>query len=291
VGAPLEQVDAQLVRRLVRLELADIAIPPPWPTPPGAVQPPVYVRIVPLGKLLSVELWDHGLLHGERRVSPWGGGSLTARSIALVSAELAKSLAELRKREARAAARREERARRRSLERRGQPLFARFALSAAASAASVNAMQSWLLGPALDAQMRFDNGARVALGARSLVGSLPKLNIELQWLELGLAPGYTWSLSKRASLGASLFASAATLNFANVNQVDGSASSSTWNARVGARADYALRFGNDLEGHLGLIGGSTVRKIPLNAERADDHFGGLWLGLELGVSLDPVLPH
>jgi hypothetical protein len=284
-----QDLDPNLVRRLVRLELADVVIPPPHDAPGPATPPPVYVRIERHESFLSVELWERGLLRGERRVSLRGSPQLTARSVALVSAELAERLAERRKAEARLAAARERRERKRSLGQRGTPLFARVSTGAAVEAANLGWDRQWLFGPGINAELRFERGPRVGLLARGFTGRSRKVN--QQWAELGLTAGYLFRLSRRSALGLDLFATAAAVSVPQATRLDDSNSSSSWNSRVGLSAQWVQRFWPNLPLHAGVRAGSTVRKLSAEFDDRDPlTLGGLWLGLELGASFDHIAP-
>lgn len=282
--AARELVDEALTRRLIRLELAELPIPPPYATPLRDPEPPVYVRISHKNPFLSVELWDRGMLHGERKVSLRGGSGLAARSIALVTAELAKRLAERRRAEARARGLREARARKRSMEKRGTPLFARLVPQATAEGAVIGNFDTWLVGPGMEAELRFDNHAQLSLFGRGMTGRFNGAG--QQWLELGLSPGYALVWSRRSAAVVELFAAAASTSFAGATMVDDSTSSTTWNARAGVGLALEHRFGFDLEGHLGLRAASTLRHVNVVLDERQTRFGGLWLGLDVGVAFD-----
>jgi hypothetical protein len=284
-----QEVEPNLVRRLVRLELADVTIPPPHDSPGPETPPPVYVRIEGGETALSVELWERGLLRGERRVSVRGSPQLTARSVALVTAELAERLVERRRVEARVAAVQERRARKRSMEERGYPLFARIATGAAIEAANLGWDRQWLVGPGVNAELRLASGARLGMLVRGFAGRGDGLT--QQWVELGFAPGYSWRLSRRSALSVELFATAAAVSFPKATRVDDSLSSSTWNSRAGASTRWGYRLWPNIETHLALRAGSTVRKLDVSLDDGTAHrLGGLWLGLELGGTFDHVAP-
>lgn len=279
-----DHLDARLVRRLVRLELADIVIPAPHDAP-DMTPPPLYVRIVPQESFLSVELWDHGLLRGERRVSVRQGTSLTARSIALVAAELAKSLAERRRREARAHQLREGRERRRSLAQRGYPIFARVAMDVELEAATIGS-DAWAAGPGLRGELRLDRHLRLGIYGRGLQGQ--QGDVELQWLETGWAPAFSIPVSRRTAATLAADVGVASASFADVRLVDGSTSSTTWNARATVSVSYELRFAEHYSATVGAVAGSTLRTLNLETTSgAAERFGGLWLGMRLGLAFDP----
>lgn len=283
------ELDPNLVRRLVRLELADVVVPAPYDSVGPPTAPPLYVRVEDHESYLSVELWERGLLRGERRVSVRDSAQLTARSVALVSAELAERLAERRKAEAGAARARERRERRRSEEQRGYPLFARVAAGAVVEAANIGLAGQWLLGPGVNAELRFHTGPRLALLARGFAGRAGTVNE--QWAEVGLSPGYLMRLSRRSALGFDLFATAAALSVPAASSVDASSSSTTWNSRVGVAAQWVHRFWANVPMHVGVRAGSTLRKVSVELEDNQLRLGGLWLGLELGATFDQVTPN
>jgi hypothetical protein len=281
------KLDTTLVRRLIRLELADVVIPAPHDAPLPDPPPPLYVRIVDQDSFVSVELWERGLLRGERRVSLRGGPHLTARSIALVTLELSQRLAERRRAEARAHAKREARARKRSEEKRGQPLFARVAVGAGAEGALVGS-ESWLLGPGIDMALRFDNRMSIGWFARGFSGRYEAG--ALQWTEFGLEPSYALRLSRRTALELQLFATAASLSVQGALRVDDSRGSGTWDGRAGIGASLSRRLTLDTEGYVALKAGTTLRKVPIDVGGDQHTFGGLWLGVELGLTIDHVGP-
>jgi hypothetical protein len=209
--------------------------------------------------------------------------------VALVSAELAERLAERRRLEARIAAARERRERKRSMEQRGYPLFARIAAGAAIEGAHLGSDRQWLLGPGVNAELRFDGGPRLGVLARGFAGRSRGVNV--QWTEVGLTPGYLFRLSRRTAIGVDVFATAAAVSVPKAVLLDDSSSSSTWNSRFGVSAQWVHRFWPNLPTHLGVRVGSTVRKLSVTLDARDaERLGGLWLGLEFGASFDHVTP-
>ncbi|HMR08263.1 MAG TPA: hypothetical protein PKA88_20920, partial [Polyangiaceae bacterium] len=66
-------MDAQLARRLIRIELGDIEVPSrPTDKYPGAASTVFFRVLAPSHDRLHVELWDRGDFYGARGVSVTG---------------------------------------------------------------------------------------------------------------------------------------------------------------------------------------------------------------------------
>jgi hypothetical protein len=284
-----QHIDPRLTRRLVELELRDIELPPRPGDPHPAITPSVFFRVlVPDSEALRIELWERGSFYGARGVSVEGPRQVRARRLALGAAELvrrlrARRLAEARRLEAEEA--------RLATERRERELWQRhdtLAVGAGLGTALVGPGDLWLAGPALSAELRLESGGRLDLGARWLFGQSPELDSSASWLEMSVAPSTLVRPSPALDLAIGLHAAVASVRLAGAAGVDGiDGERDTWSARAGVhlraepKIDRATRlsFGPEL--------GALLRPIPARDAGEDRRLGGLWLGLTLGVSLDP----
>jgi hypothetical protein len=289
VGADASRlVDSRVTGRLVALETADVDVPGP---PNVSPRPPLYFRI--LGRAeeaLRVELWELGRPCGARSVSSVGTSSLRARHIALAAAELARQLRRRRLVELAAARPLPSGGRTPESTRAGAPIYGRFLWSASARGASVGAGDAWLIGPGVDATLRFSSGQRLSLGAAWLVGKAPLLGGGARWLEASLSFAQALPVTRTFDLQLGLGASAASVRLEQPGGAGG-APLDTWSSRgfAFARADarlsrtLSLAFGPDI--------GVVLRPIPVTGPGGGAlRLGGLWLGGALTLSVDPQAP-
>ncbi len=288
-------IDPHLTRRLVQLELTDVEVPPAV-AGEGAHRVPatLFFRVLVTKRgTVRVELWDHGEFAGARSVSAKRGSApIRSRRIALAAAELARRLRQRRLYDAK---QRQEAKKRADDERKAAAAARapRIALTAGALGAMVGSGDAWLAGPELSGQLRI-RGARLSVGAAWLSGALPlgAGTPGARWLELSLSPSYAARLGRSLDLDAGLTAAAAAVHVTGATQLDGIDNEhDTWSARaVGhvylqphlSRA-LALSFGPEL--------GAMLRRVPMVDARGQKHrLGGLWLGVGLGVVLDPAAP-
>ena len=242
---------------------------------------------------LRVELWERGEFHGARRISSLQGTSqLRARRVALAAAALARRLRRKRLAEARLAARQKDEVVD-EVAPRGFPLHGRFAIGAGALGAVVGPGDLWLAGPSLSAQLRFDSGARLDVGASWLVGGASADGLEsgARWLEVSVAPGVAVPVgSLELQTGATV--AAAAVHLSDVRAVDGvDGQSDTWSARLAAHLRFEGSLGGATRLHAGPEAGVVLRRI-IAVDTAGDRsrLGGLWIGATLGVAIDPARP-
>ncbi len=287
----------RLTRRLIELELGELEVPPPIAQDEGEVPPTgrsIFVRVVGEGDdALRVELWEHGVFHGARLVAVGEETSeqLRARRIALTAATLGRRLRITRLREARLAA---ERARLEAEAERAlqeQPPPSRIALGAHLRGAVVGPAGFWLAGPGLEGQLRLATGERLDLGLSWLTGTAFQLadSPAIQWMELSLAPGYSFQLGERLDLVAGLELAAAAVHVSRVLAVDDIAQQrETWSSRAAGRLLFEWDAGRN--GHLrfGPEIGASLRRIPVVDPAGDaQRLGGFWLGASIGWEFDP----
>jgi hypothetical protein len=279
-------VSPKLVRRLVLLELTDLTVPPPADEPAHAA--PLYYRVLPEATgALRVELWQVG----SRSVSGEGGAQLTARRIALASAELARRLRRRREVEYARAAQEAEAARLAQAVPVGTTLQARTTLSAGVRGAAVGPADFWFAGPELRGGLWFSSGARLDMGASVLGGSVTTAEAasNVRWLELGVTPGYAFSLSPRTDLAVGMTGAVAAVHLSHVVSVDDQrARSDTWSARATGHARVEIAVADGLRFSVGPEVGAMLRPVLATDDRGQAlRLGGLWAGAFVGVVFDP----
>jgi hypothetical protein len=279
-------LDTRAVRRLVLLELADVAIPPR-----SAGEPPLlFFRI--LGqpeRLLRVELWDRGELSDARVVSgAQSRGHLLSRRIALAAAELARRLRQRRvvlykQRERELLAQKQRRAAeaRRTLE---GPL----ALRAAAGVLLLR--DAHLFGSSLASELSLRGSTRLDVFARLLGGWDDERPARLTWFEAGMGPAHRVHLSSTLDLDLAAFAAAALVRVAGGFDVDAiRGQRETWSARGGAALRLEPRLSRGVRWFLGVEGGALLRAVPVAFDaRPEAGYRGGFVGLEFGVVLTPA---
>ena len=262
------------------------------PAPPGVRRrPPLYFRVVALpGASLRVELWELGRPYGARSVSSTGTQSLEARRIALAAAELARQLRERRVLEIAAARREKSSAHAPSPPRAGFPIYGRVAWSGGARAATIGVSDAWLVGPHLDASLRFSSGPRLTLGGAWLAGATDASGAwrGARWLEVTLALTRSVSLSRRVDLDVGLSAALASVRLASSRDA-GHASLDTWSARGGALARVEAVLGRHVALAVGPDVGAVLRPIDTSGpDGAPGRLAGLWLGGTITAVVDPL---
>jgi hypothetical protein len=284
-------VDARVAERFVALETADVEVPPP---PGVVVRAPLYFRVVALpGASLRVELWELGRPYGARSVSSTGTQSLEARRIALAAAELARQLRERRVLEIAAARRERSSAHAPAPPRAGFPIYGRVAWSGGARAATIGVSDAWLVGPHLDASLRFSSGPRLTLGGAWLAGAADPTDASgasrgARWLEVTLALTRSVSLSRRVDLDVGLSAALASVRLASSRDA-GHASLDTWSARGGALARVEAVLGRHVALAVGPDVGAVLRPIDTSGpDGAPGRLAGLWLGGTITAVVDPL---
>jgi hypothetical protein len=282
-------IEPRATERLIELETADVDVP----APPGATfRPPLYFRIFALSQTsLRVELWELGKQYGARSVSTLGSDNLKARRIALTAAELARRLRQQRLAEIAALSApksgEDEDSKRALL-----PIYGRFTWGAGVRGAAIGPSSAWVLGPAIDATLRFSSGPRLSLGAAWLVGQAPEFaaSASAGWAEATLTYLHGFPLSPSFELSAGLTAAAGAVR---IGEPSGPASAplDTWSSRAGLLVRAEVRAAR----YLFLSAGPDVGVVlsPISATGEDgarQRIGGIWLGGALSVTIDPEAP-
>ncbi|MEZ4231407.1 MAG: hypothetical protein R3B89_19680 [Polyangiaceae bacterium] len=288
------EVDAKLVRRLIAIEIADVDVPrDPSLEPPLDVV--LFFRVVPAEasgsgtKMLSVELWERGVLHGTRRVSTSEGKRLTARRIAQASAQLVLGLRKRRLAEARRLKREAARQAAEAAKPKPHTLLARLTLDVPVEGAWIGG-GGWLGGTGLQPTLRFDSGPRVGAGLNLMAGGAPEVD-GLRYFEFSVSPGYDFELSKGLGLGLGVTLGAGVVQVRGAQSVaDQVGQTTTWTGRavvdfsVDARLSQAivLSFGPQL--------GALLRPLDYRSASTpdvDSRLSGAWLGGQLSLRVDP----
>lgn len=284
-----------LTRRLIQLELSDVEVPPKPEVARAHPSSILFFRVLVTKKgTVRVELWDRGEFGGAFSVSAAHGSSqIRSRRIALAAAELARRLRQKRLYEAQQLARAKKRA-------DGEQKAAaaarapRMALGAGALGAVVGPGDAWLAGPTLSGQLRVGGRARLGVGAAWMAGAVPAADGApvARWLELSLAPSYAIPLGRMLDLDAGVTAAVAAVHLTGMTRVDGiDDEHDTWSARAALHLYLEPRLSRTFALRVGPEVGAMLRRIPVDDARGHRHrLGGLWLGAQLGVALDPAAP-
>ncbi len=300
IGADAEpELDAKLVRRLIGIETADVDVPPQ----PGTSQPRdivLFFRVVEaeLGapgstspKMLSVELWERGVLHGTRRVSSGDNKRLTARRIAQAAAQLVLGLRKRRLAETRRLEREARLLAQEAAQPKSFPIAGRLTLDVPAHVVLMDG--AWLAGLGLESSLRFDSGPRVGLGVGLMAGAADHAD-GLRWFETSLSPGYDFRLKQDSvGFGVGFTLGAAVAQLRGVESVGGSqGQTTTWAARAVLDTQLNLRLSRSLALTLGTEVGALLRPLTYRgtnseADAPDSRLSGLWLGLQAGIRVDP----
>ncbi|HEX2871237.1 MAG TPA: hypothetical protein VHP33_08275 [Polyangiaceae bacterium] len=286
IDAPAERlVDPRSARRLVPLELSDVAVPV-GSSSRGA--PVLFFRV--LGRTdgsLRIELWERGEYHGARLLGGAGENpQLVARRVALAAAELGRRLA--RKREA--ALQRDERLRK-AREARAKVLRERTQDGPVALRAElgVGAVPGKLLlfGQRLSGELSLSGPLRLDVGAEAWGGSLqPSLGTELHGVSLG--PAYRVVLTRGLDLDLGLQAAALLIQAPAARSFDAiAAQSSSWTARLALTARFELRLTRQVRALLGAEAGSLLRSVPYESDGGPERLRGSWWGASLGAVVTP----
>jgi hypothetical protein len=283
-GAAERVVDARSTRRLVPLELSDVAVPP---LGGGRGVPVLFFRVLGRDGGLRIELWERGEFHGARTLSGAGENpQLMARRVALAAAELGRRLS--RKRQASLA--RDERlresriARQHELQQRTQegPIALRAELAAALVPDSLR-----LLGQRVTVERSLYQRLRLDVGGELWGGALePELVTELQGVSVG--PAYRLPLTRflDADFGAS--ASAFLLQAPAARSLDGILYQDTsWTARVALSGRLELRLSRQVRALLGAEGGALLRPVSYASASGPETLRGSWWSLGLGLVVTP----
>jgi hypothetical protein len=283
-----EVLNAPATRRLIHLELAEIKVAPN-PVRRDASGYTLFYRLAltPAGEL-RIELWELGEFYGARRVSTaHGDKKLLARHIALATAELAQRLSRAHSQKAKQLerqARAEIEERRARLERARRE---RWALVTQGSGAWLPEVRGWFAGPRLGFQLNHPKGGRVEWSAAWLVGTtggIPDTR-GIEWLELRAVPQFRLDAQ---DLAAGVEFAAASVAFQGPVSVDAIPSQrQTWSARSGFHLEYQPRLAEQLRLNVAAEASLLLRAIPVQTETESDHVRGAWLGLSLGVVIEP----
>jgi hypothetical protein len=278
-------VDPRSARRLVPLELSDVAVPV---SASSRGAPVLFFRVLgrPDGSL-RIELWERGEYHGARLLGGAGENpQLVARRVALAAAELGRRLA--RKREA--ALQRDERLRK-AREARAQLLRERTQDGPVAlrSELSLGAVPGKLLlfGQRLNGELSLAPPLRLDVGAEIWAGSLqPSLGAELQGVSLG--PAYRVLLTRSLDVDLGVSAAALLVQAPSARSFDAIAGqSSSWTARVAATARFELRLSRQVRAFVGAEAGSLLRSVPYESDGGAERLRGMWWSAGLGVVVTP----
>jgi len=282
-------IEPRATERLIELETADVDVP----APPGATfRPPLYFRILVLSQTsLRVELWELGKQYGARSVSTVGSDNLKARRIALAAAELARRLRQQRLVEI-AAEKAPKGGEDEDAKRALLPIYGRFTWDAGVRAAGIGPASAWVVGPSIDATLRFSSGPRLSLGAAWLVGQAPEFgsSASARWAEATLTYLHGFQLSPSFELSAGLTAAAGAVRISEPNG-PASAPLDTWSSRAGLLVRAELRIARVLTLSAGPDVGVVLSPISATYDEGDQHrIGGIWLGGALTVTIDPEAP-
>ena len=284
-------VDPRSARRLVPLELSDVAVPAHGGVAPnGAARgaPVLFFRV--LGRAdgsLRIELWERGEYHGARVLNGAGENpQLVARRVALAAAELGRRLA--RKREATLA--RDERlkkarqARALALRERTQegPVALRAELSLGTTPGKL-----LLLGQRLSAELTLRGPLRLDVGGELWAGSLePALGVELPGVMVG--PAYRIALTRGLDLDLGLHAAALLAVVPKARSLDAVVGQdSSWTARVTFAPRVQLRLGRQVRAFVGAEAGGLLRTLSYESARGPERLRGPWWGASLGLVVTP----
>ena len=285
-GAAERVVDARSARRLVPLELADVAVPAEG----GARGVPVlFFRV--LGRAdgsLRIELWERGEYHGARTLSGAGENpQLVARRVALAAAELGRRLA--RKREAslardlRLLLGREAREKEQRERTQDGPQAVRSELSFARVPRRL-----WLGGTRVSAELSLRGPLRLDAAGELWFGSLtPRLRAELEGVSLG--PAYRLVLTRQLDLDLSVQVAALLIQVPEARALDAVPNQdSSWTARVTGTARLQLRLARQLRLWLAPEAGGLLRSMSyVGPAGQPERLRGAWWGASLGVVFTP----
>ena len=289
-GAAERLVDARSTRRLVPLELSDVAVPAGRSR--GA--PVLFFRVLGRpGSTLRIELWERGEFHGQRTLTSAGENpQLVARRVALAAAELGRRLA--RKREATLA--REVRLRKSLLlleqEQRERTQEGPLALRSELLTGGVPG-KLLLLGSRLSGELSLQGRLRLDLSAEFSGGWLDAaladdLSASLGGISLG--PAYRFSLARPLDLDLGVRAAALLLQAPATRSLDAVLDqSSAWTARLDGALRLELRLSRQVRATAGGELGGLLRGIRYVSPHLDPLWlRGLWWGASLGLVITPA---
>ena len=234
---------------------------------------------------LRLELWQYGEIQLARSVKlQMDRVRLNARRIALVAAELTRRL---KRRRLLAHAEQERREKEQNRKKELERPLPRLTLRPSLEAALLPGADWVMAGPRLEAGMQLTPSASLHLGGAWLQGSLSETNS--QWLEFAIMPQYQWALSRSLDLTMRLEAAAASVHLSDVLGVDQIRDQrDTWSARAALGVFFEPRLSRLIKLSMGPSLGALLRPVPYqDSLQVDRRAGGLWLGLKLGVEVDP----
>lgn len=288
-GAAERLVDARSARRLLPLELSDVAVPS------GRARGATVLFFRVLGRAgggLRIELWERGEYHGQRTLSSGGENpQLVARRVALAAAELGRRLA--RKREASLA--REERQRNlrlaRAREQRERTQEGPLALRSELWSGGVP-QRLMLLGTRVSGEvslrgpLRLDASGELAGGWLD-GGAGSSLAATLAGLHFG--PAYRFVLGRSLDIDWGVGVAALLLQAPAARSLDAVIDqTSTWTARLDTGLRLELRLSRQVRLALGGELGGLLRSIRYEgAERAPLWLRGVWWSAGLGLVVTP----
>lgn len=283
-GAAERVVDARSARRLVALELSDVAVPAR-----GATRSPeLFVRVLGReGGSLRLELWERGEFHGARALNGSGENpQLFARRVALAAAELGRRLARKRaatlQREARLKLQREARERLRLERTQDGPLALRSELSFAAVPDRL-----WLVGPRVAGELTLRGPLRLDVAAEGWVGRLHAAGgVALYGLSAG--PAYRVAVTKHMDWDFAARASALLLQAPGASALDSvSGQQGSWTALAALATRLELRLSRQVRASLGAEGGGLLRSVSYLGDAGDQRLRGVWCSGSLGLVITP----
>jgi hypothetical protein len=283
-------LDARALRRLIKLELGDLDVPPR----PGRDTTALFVRVLTApGGEVRVELWELGELHGERVVLRGRGSpQLVARRVALAVAELARNLRKRRHAEALAELRARRQERREALAAYARTQEGPLALRTALEGELIGPLDLGLAGTSVYGQITLGGRLRLDLGASFLTGSALEPGAPAQALELGVGPARRVVLTPSLDLDLGARARAGTLFLGSVSAVDAVPGQREvlW-ARADVVARLEPRLTRSLRLSFGVLSGVVLRGVSATSDAGDRlRLGGLYAGIEAGVVFTPPSP-
>lgn len=280
-------LDARALRRLIKLELGDVDVPPRAGRPSTSL----FVRVLAAARgEVRVQLWELGELHGERLVlGGRGSPQLVARRVALAVAELARSLRNRRHAEAGAEQRARRQRRRDALAAYQRTREGPLALRSGLEAEIVGPLELGLAGPNVYAQATLAGPLRLDFGASFLSGALLDSSALSQSFEVGAGPARRVVLTPSLDLDLGARARAGTLLLGGVSSVDavpGQREALWARAELVTRLEPRLSRGVRLS--LGLLSGIVLRRVPVELVRGERlRVGGIYAGIEAGIVFTP----
>ncbi|MEN9580884.1 MAG: hypothetical protein RJA70_3893 [Pseudomonadota bacterium] len=284
-----EWLKADVVKRLVQLELSDVDIPEPFEARTRETLRSVYVRVRVAEGSLWVQLWDRGELEGERRVAIQEERHLLPRRVALIAAELARRLAARRVALAVRAQRLASREAKLLRDRRYEWQGTVPSIGGGARVASLGTGDAWLMGTQLHGRVRFGQGPQLSIGLAALTGPTPGVvgAGATQWLEMSVQPAYSWRIHEKSALSVGADVAAAAVHLTGVRAVDGIlGQQQTWSSRALLVSAFQYRLSRSSTLEISPELGVVLRRMQVASESGPtSRLGGLWIGLCAGIDL------